>query len=92
MCPPRVWVVLGLTVTSWNRLSNVIKTEYSRPLSIVTPFGHNAIFEKMVIIGRCDYRQGKSLMFYYESDTEGGGIIGNVSYGVTINEGIIDRD
>ena len=46
-------------------------SSYSRPLSIVTPFGHNAIFEKMVIIGRCDYRQGKSLMFYYESDTEG---------------------
>jgi len=29
---------------------------YSRPLSIVTPFQHNANSEKMVIIDRCDYR------------------------------------
>ena len=45
----------------------------------------------MVIIAKCDYRQRKILMFYYENDTKGGGIIGNVSYGVTINEGTIDR-
>ena len=45
----------------------------------------------MVIIGKCDYRQGKFLMLYYANWQEGGGIIGNVSYGVTINEGTIDR-
>ena len=45
----------------------------------------------MVIIGKCDYRQGKFLMSYYANWQEGGGIIGNVSYGVTINKGTIDR-
>jgi hypothetical protein len=29
-------------------------------LSIVTPFGHNANFEKVGIIDRCDYRQSNS--------------------------------
>ena len=31
-------------------------------------------------------------MFYYENGREGGEIIGNVSYSVTIDEGTIDRD
>jgi hypothetical protein len=42
---------------------------YSRPLLIVTPFWHNANFEKMVIIDRGDYRQRKIHMFYYETGT-----------------------
>ena len=48
-------------------------TKYSQPLSIVTPFRHNANSEKMVIIDRCDYRQRKILMFYYETGTNNTG-------------------
>ena len=40
------------------------------PLSIVTPFWHNANFEKVGIIDRGDYRQRKILMFYYETGTD----------------------
>ena len=63
-------------------------------MSIVTPFGHNANFEKVGIINRCDYRQRKILiiMFYYESGTRRVRIIENDSYGVTIDKGTIDRD
>ena len=51
--------------------SDVVLDNYSGPLSIVTPFGHNANFEKVGIIDRCDYRQGKFLMFYYKTGTMG---------------------
>jgi hypothetical protein len=45
----------------------IIIHDYSRTLSIVTPFWHNAILKKVVIIDRGDYRQGKILivMSYY---------------------------
>ena len=50
--------------------SNIWAIYYSQPLSIVTPFRHNANSEKMVIIDRCDYRQRKVLMFHYETGTD----------------------
>ena len=34
-------------------------------LPIVTPFGHNANYEKMVTIERCDYKESQFLMLYY---------------------------
>ena len=55
------------------------------------PFWHNANSEKMGIIDRYNYRQRKILMFYYKSGTGRVRIIGNVSYGVTIDSVTIDR-
>ena len=45
----------------------------------------------MGIIDRGDYRQGKFLMMYYANWQRGSGIIDQVLYDVTIDEGIIDR-
>src|SRR5215204_3667012 len=90
-----------LSATSTNLVSSIYHMiDYLKPyhlvgiqstLSIVTPFWHNANFEKVGIIGRCDYRQGKILMSYYANWQRRGVIIDRVLYGVTIDEGIIDR-